>query len=169
MVEQRSSMLSAARGVASRVWRCKAAWGCARLTTECCSQPPPSRAAPCFRTICQQRPSCAHARRDLTTFAAASIRETPSLLDPGDYEAGQIQVQRRAFLFRFASLDRMHHSSNIKYLIQVLEGLDPVRKRPGMYIGSTGQRGLHHLVLEWFTSSGLLLSWLLITQSACCR
>src|SRR5207245_5147392 len=48
----------------------------------------------------------------------------------------------------FAGLFLMAEPSYTAKDITVLEGLEPVRLRPGMYIGSTGARGLHHLVYE---------------------
>ncbi|CAN0135406.1 unnamed protein product, partial [Discosporangium mesarthrocarpum] len=47
-----------------------------------------------------------------------------------------------------ASLSSQVESNYGADQITVLEGLEPVRKRPGMYIGSSGTKGLHHLVFE---------------------
>ncbi|HAO64958.1 TPA: DNA topoisomerase IV subunit B [Candidatus Taylorbacteria bacterium] len=49
--------------------------------------------------------------------------------------------------------DKKKPSSYSAQDIQVLEGLEPVRKRPGMYIGTTGPDGLHHLITEIFDNS----------------
>ena len=92
LVEPPSSMLSAARGVACRIRHRTASWGCAKLATACAPPSQPPRGLPCFHVPGPLSTYTCHQRHSLTSFAALHTRESPVLLDPGDYEAGQIQA-----------------------------------------------------------------------------
>ena len=68
-------------------------------------------------------------------------------------QAGAPRTQRATDSFHKAHIIGMASANYTAKDITVLEGLEPVRKRPGMYIGGVGSAGLHHLVWEIFDNS----------------
>ena len=75
---------------------------------------------------------------------------------PRAAEERQEAAWRRTAIFsigRAANAPRAKDTSYTARDIEVLEGLEPVRKRPGMYIGGTDERAMHHLVAEVLDNS----------------
>src|SRR5881397_3767103 len=94
-------------------------------------------------------PKPTHSREGFATKTSAKwLQKLPQRVSRGPLttcHSGRIRGARKCSVCRAFFMTEAAYTAKD---ITVLEGLEPVRLRPGMYIGSTGARGLHHLVYE---------------------
>src|SRR5437879_6054454 len=87
-------------------------------------------------------------RSNMAKTVSKSWKNTKKTAAVGDLFAGMEKPQRAAAKSRVSNASSAGEAGYTAKHIEVLEGLEPVRRRPGMYIGGTDEKALHHLFAE---------------------